>query len=1679
NFYTEINSTINDAEHGYYETTLKGEYYTPYIKTNSPTKQKNVFFAQNVDLNYNYTANALAEIKSVKVYRFTEDVTSLFDIVDLNQGINKIHISGSNVKPGTYKVVVAYSVGGNNEENVNHFIVCDGAEINHATFITETNGVVNNNYYLGYNNFNSGKADYIVSSLEISAMLPMNVILYSSTYSNFTSAKYISGYVDVYNNAESTISLNVDTLFGTQRTYRLTVLKSSNKVMAELRYNTYGGTNPEQNKERILLSQYVATRIYAPSKSGNKFLGWFLDPEFTNGLTKVGSGDGAYWELPKSKITIVEDTIHVDMPEKYGVAHTAFLYAKWESECHVSFDYNGMGGTNYDEVYNVGDSITEPEVVVPGDKKFLGWYTTSTFDNGTLWDFDNGTVNGDITLYAKWVDKIITITFNDGYDYQNVERQVEHGSLIDISLESFTERDNYEIEGWYTSQNYQDETLWDFDNDVVESQITLYAKWQGKLKTITYHFNNGTANYVTQARYGDKILDVPEDPSNGEHYTFIAWYYTGTFEDGTIWNFEDYNVDGNTNLYAYYEVEIFHITFYRNHNAEDTTKVLEFDEEYNNVISAPESPSRLHYAFGGWYTSKDCLADEAWDFDTLIDGNINLYAKWTQTQFEVTFCVSSEESYTMWENINTPIKVTNTSNSYAVWGYEDDGITETSFNILIEKYQVVGWYTDETLLLEWNIKTRNVTEEKTLYLKAIQNKFDVTFRLLGGMIVLAPEYLGGYVYNPTFDEFDYRYEKDVNDIIGSISVIKDGFEFLGWIIDGKTKIFVQNLTEYKVASDIVITAKWDLKPAQDMAIWLPDGVDSNNMITFTEYTFTFTFEQEIDYLLSTEKDAYDNKILGNLYADILWTVSVATEYSPVEFDMPYKFIETGIYTITATITLTINEEYYGEVIEYSSTAFCSETLYVYAKEINIDSNLIELHPDRILFLDSGDEEANYVVKIYKKTISSVSLPSTLSNEYTPKTGYVECLSYNTNNREIIFENSLTSGSYYAKVEKIIGDDNIGYVESEEYTVVSLTYNTGFDELNRVVYLDENTFVDLNSDKYQYNVIKEDYIFNGWLDENGNYINAIVMNTDKTIYANWDFDNLNVGLVGDMDVNNYSIQTTYQKDTNGVVQKYTIGVEIQDGGSRSLLYTYKWFKLGEETPFVVVENSDISGNYITVENVADSGTYYCRVVILDEQKQITSTITTNSVWVNIEPAETVLRIDQDYIDNNHYVYNGQSQEVYVGAHLDRNDDTVKIFYSLRQKQDNEEYPPKAIVKDSGEYTIYLYVPAKGNYKESTNYSFTVYVDKADSIIETRSQILSYTGSAIMPIYTINNTEQSVELSTQILNVGNYRNVSIIAPESKNYKRGEATLSIMVDPARITIKVLDVTSLWLFSKQELQYEIVSGFSGNVEDLQITLSSNVDINTAGKYSIDVNIGNENYKATVINGKYTVTALPHFVAGTVLVFIISVLIYLQKKKRYIYEFVENGGNIVGSIDVKKKQDVHIPIPRRDGYEFAGWYTDKALRHRFKNRFKKSRHKTLYAKWNQIYVPEQKPALDIDGLLVEYKIKKPKIKQRVTDTKVVNDAIQNEKNQDDAKREHLNEIIKRAQTTAPKRVIKQKDVEKARRATIKKDINFASMTEDQKLNYFINKAKSDSQGKQLDNEQISGIISSLNKDNN
>ena len=58
-----------------------------------------------------------------------------------------------------------------------------------------------------------------------------------------------------------------------------------------------------------------------------------------------------------------------------------------------------------------------------------------------------------------------------------------------------------------------------------------------------------------------------------------------------------------------------------------------------------EAPVREGYVFGGWYT--DVHLTEEWDYDTIIDSNITLYAKWI---------VSNDESSATTDEVVDPIE---------------------------------------------------------------------------------------------------------------------------------------------------------------------------------------------------------------------------------------------------------------------------------------------------------------------------------------------------------------------------------------------------------------------------------------------------------------------------------------------------------------------------------------------------------------------------------------------------------------------------------------------------------------------------------------------------------------------------------------------------------------------------------------------------------------------------------------------------------------------------------------------------------------------------------------------------------------------------------------------------------------------------------------------------------------
>lgn len=58
--------------------------------------------------------------------------------------------------------------------------------------------------------------------------------------------------------------------------------------------------------------------------------------------------------------------------------------------------------------------------------------------------------------------------------------------------------------------------------------------------------------------------------------------------------------------------------------------VKEQQVTYGETANKPENPTREHYVFKGWYTDQDYK--KAFDFNTEIDRNITLYAKWEKEQ---------------------------------------------------------------------------------------------------------------------------------------------------------------------------------------------------------------------------------------------------------------------------------------------------------------------------------------------------------------------------------------------------------------------------------------------------------------------------------------------------------------------------------------------------------------------------------------------------------------------------------------------------------------------------------------------------------------------------------------------------------------------------------------------------------------------------------------------------------------------------------------------------------------------------------------------------------------------------------------------------------------------------------------------------------------------------------------
>lgn len=179
------------------------------------------------------------------------------------------------------------------------------------------------------------------------------------------------------------------------------------------------------------------------------------------------------------------------------------------TDCTVTFETNG-GSDIAEQIVQYGEKITRPDNPAREGYHLVGWYTD--IDLQDPWDFDADIVRGNVTLYAKWeqgapIDDVIevggngesgslwwvlglgllgllilililvlnkkTVKFETNCKMKIKEQKVKKGGYAERPAQPVKEGRTFA--GWFYDAEFVER--WDFENDKVEDNMTLYAKW--------------------------------------------------------------------------------------------------------------------------------------------------------------------------------------------------------------------------------------------------------------------------------------------------------------------------------------------------------------------------------------------------------------------------------------------------------------------------------------------------------------------------------------------------------------------------------------------------------------------------------------------------------------------------------------------------------------------------------------------------------------------------------------------------------------------------------------------------------------------------------------------------------------------------------------------------------------------------------------------------------------------------------------------------------------------------------------------------------------------------------------------------------------------------------------------------------------------------------------------------
>ena len=310
-------------------------------------------------------------------------------------------------------------------------------------------------------------------------------------------------------------------------------------------YNANGGSGTMAADTATYGSGYV-TKENAFSRTGYTFKGW----------NEKADGTGTDW------------TNWIGKSWTWTYTKNITLYAQWTAN-QYQLTLNPNNGSFSDGTTAV--KTLKPDLIYNGYNwcdigsqkvsrtgyTFDGWYDKASggekvYDvngscvTGTYWKNNIYQHTGNLTVYAHWTAKNVTVTFHRNTD-SNDTTTSQQTFTYDVAGQKFTDKGwsktGYTLLGWSTDKNATNASYSvtnGVSNDWINKnspKVDLYGVWTANKYTVAYNANGGSGTMATdKATYGAGYV-TKANAFSRTGYTFVGWNEKadGTGTDWTSW----------------------------------------------------------------------------------------------------------------------------------------------------------------------------------------------------------------------------------------------------------------------------------------------------------------------------------------------------------------------------------------------------------------------------------------------------------------------------------------------------------------------------------------------------------------------------------------------------------------------------------------------------------------------------------------------------------------------------------------------------------------------------------------------------------------------------------------------------------------------------------------------------------------------------------------------------------------------------------------------------------------------------------------------------------------------------------------------------------------------------------------------------------------------------------------